>query len=96
MTFGEAEAEHGFGDSVVGLGMVGKETGKLRAVQADKRVKGHISKKHKTMLQHTSAVSGLATSLAFTPVQGIELGDPAMLEKKRQEAVKAANNRWFN
>lgn len=37
-----------------------------------------------------TATSGLATSLAFTPVQGLELVDPA-----RQRKVEEANSKWF-
>jgi U4/U6 small nuclear ribonucleoprotein PRP31 len=37
------------------------------------------------------SVSGLSSSLAFTPVQGMELVDPA-LQKRRLEA---ANESWF-
>jgi U4/U6 small nuclear ribonucleoprotein PRP31 len=76
-----------------------KQVGKLRVVQEDKKVKAqhHLSKKTRAVLAHTSAVSGLATSLAFTPVQGIELGDPAEIERRRREAeVKKANDRWFS
>ncbi|KNE55656.1 hypothetical protein AMAG_01543 [Allomyces macrogynus ATCC 38327] len=39
----------------------------------------------------TSAVSGLSTSLSFTPVQGLEFADPLAQQKK----VLAANERWF-
>lgn len=99
MAFGQQEVEHGFGDSVIGMGMIGKDGGgKLKAVQADKRVKGKLnltagslSKKHKAIHEH--ATSGFQTNLAFTPVQGIELANPD-LEKKSKE-VKEANNRWF-
>jgi U4/U6 small nuclear ribonucleoprotein PRP31 len=39
----------------------------------------------------TSTVSGLATSLAFTPVQGIEFVDP----ERNAQRVAAANERYF-
>lgn len=37
------------------------------------------------------ATSGLASSLAFTPVQGLELIDPSKLRAK----VDDANSKWF-
>ena len=39
-----------------------------------------------------STAHGLASSLAFTPVQGIELVNPMAMS----ERVKEANNKWFN
>jgi U4/U6 small nuclear ribonucleoprotein PRP31 len=98
MVFGEQESEVSFGDDVVGLGMSTKQVGKLRVVQEDKKVKAshHLSKRTRAVLAHSSTVSGLATSLAFTPVQGIELGDPELERKRREDAVKKANDRWFS
>lgn len=40
----------------------------------------------------SSTTSGLATSLAFTPVQGLELVDPEAQKKRLQEI----NSRWFS
>lgn len=77
-----------------------KQTGKLRVVQEDTKVKAgaFMSKKMRGVLAHTGAVSGLATSLAFTPVQGIELGDPEAERKRREAAagVKKAGGGWFS
>lgn len=39
-----------------------------------------------------SNVSGTATSLSFTPVQGIEIVTPSLA---RAQQVQAANDRWF-
>ena len=39
----------------------------------------------------SGATSGLSSSLAFTPVQGIELINPEEAQKK----VKEANDRYF-
>ncbi len=36
--------------------------------------------------------SGLSTSLAFTPVQGLELENP---DQKKKD-MEALNNRWFS
>jgi U4/U6 small nuclear ribonucleoprotein PRP31 len=47
------------------------------------------------MAMHTStaghASSGLATSIVFTPSQGMELVNPT----SRSERVDAANQKWF-
>ena len=39
-----------------------------------------------------SSLSGTATSLSFTPVQGIEIVTPSLASAQR---VAAANERWF-
>lgn len=87
-----------YGDSAMGLdsGMIGKQgqNGRVRAVQAVKR-EVHLSKKQKKAMstgQGQSQVDGLSTSLAFTPVQGIELANP----KAAADKVMAANARWFS
>jgi len=86
-----------YGDSAMGLdsGMLGKRgiNGRVRAVQAVKK-ETHLSKKQKKAMstgQGQSQVDGLSTSLAFTPVQGIELVNP----KTAADKVIAANARWF-
>jgi len=40
----------------------------------------------------SDASSGMATSLSFTPVQGIEIVTPSLSAAQR---VKEANDRWF-
>lgn len=40
----------------------------------------------------SSSLSGTATSLSFTPVQGIEIVTPSLASAQR---VAAANERWF-
>ncbi|CAO3594835.1 unnamed protein product [Absidia cylindrospora] len=94
MTFGEQEEEFGYGDETEGLGMAAKQIGKIRATQADQRNKVKAPKlKHygnSSGLQ-TSQTSGLASSLSFTPVQGIELIDPTAAA----ERVKKANEKYF-
>lgn len=40
----------------------------------------------------SSSESGLATSLSFTPVQGLEIATPSLSAAQR---VQAANDRWF-
>ncbi|ORX60259.1 Nop domain-containing protein [Hesseltinella vesiculosa] len=92
MAFGEAEVEVGFGDETEGLGMATKQTGKIRAAAIDPRTKVKAPKLKGFARPHlSSSTSGLATSLAFTPVQGIELADPTAAA----ERVKKANEKYF-
>lgn len=41
------------------------------------------------------AAGGTQTSLAFTPVQGIELADPSAAAAARQRKIDEANAKWF-
>ena len=55
-----------------------------------------MSKMNKTRLEKLKGpaggtVSGLSSSLAFTPVQGMELVDPSAQKRK----LEAANEAWF-
>jgi U4/U6 small nuclear ribonucleoprotein PRP31 len=55
----------------------------------------HLSKKQEkamTSSQGQSQVDSLSTSLAFTPVQSIELANP----KAPANKVMAADTRWFS
>jgi len=95
MKFGEAEEEEMVGDEIMGMGMIGSSSGKIRATANDGR-KAKLSKGAKGRLasiktsQPGTATSGLASSLAFTPVQGLELVDPSRANK-----VAEANAKWF-
>ncbi|KAJ3275667.1 U4/U6 small nuclear ribonucleoprotein Prp31 [Terramyces sp. JEL0728] len=91
MAFGEAEDEIGFstGESF-GLGMIGKGTGKIRAPQINTAYKVQVSKKHKAMQKFSANTNGLASSVAFTPVKGIELGNPDRLKK-----IAEVNSKYF-
>ncbi|KAK4054595.1 U4/U6-U5 snRNP complex subunit prp31 [Microbotryomycetes sp. JL201] len=95
MAFGEAEEEVGALDETRGLGMIGSSSGRVRAETGEAKSKAKLSKMAKGRLASikstTAATSGLATSLAFTPVQGLELVDPSKLRNK----VADANARWF-
>jgi U4/U6 small nuclear ribonucleoprotein PRP31 len=87
--FGEAEEEVYADDDVIGLGTLNKDGGgRLRAVAAQQRQKlsAKAAKKFAGRMGGLSGaggasvvggVSGLSSSLAFTPVQGIELADPS-------------------
>lgn len=84
-----------YGDSAMGLdaGMLGRrDSGQVRAV-ARKEV-SLIKRQKKGALARAGANSvtnGLASSLAFTPVQGIELVNPNAAAAR----VKEANSKWF-
>ncbi|GAA5996703.1 U4/U6-U5 snRNP complex subunit PRP31 [Rhodotorula paludigena] len=96
LRFGEAEEEVGAYDDVQGMGMVGSSSGRVRANMGEARSKAKISKSLKGRLASIkptsgTATSGLATSLAFTPVQGLELVDPSKMRSK----VDEANAKWF-
>ncbi|KAI3487615.1 hypothetical protein L1887_48396 [Cichorium endivia] len=102
MEFGKQE-EEAFGyDESVGLGMINSSaSGKVRAQTAEDRSKARMSKANKNRIAALrgaaggtqsvlgrGGVDGTASSLAFTPVQGIELVDPS--RRKAQE-----NEKWF-
>lgn len=65
MAFNTVENESGFGtgDSTRGLGMIGQETGKIRATGIDKRTQARLSKKNQAIFGSSGGGSGLATSL---------------------------------
>ena len=83
-----------YGDDSMGLdfGLLGKEGGNLRATQK-KEKQAKVSQKRRKMIQMSSgATNGLSSSLVFTPVQGIELANPDMMQGR----VDAANAKWFS
>lgn len=81
MMFNQVEEEYVDGEDVVGLGVLGKEgSGRLRVVasQQKQKLSAKAQKKFKARAYGSSgATSGLSSSLAFTPVQGIELENPS-------------------
>ena len=103
LEFGKAEEESGAFDETMGLGMINsKASGKIRATGADARSKAKMSKANKARIETLNrapslsatpgtSTSGTASSLSFTPVQGIELVDPS-----RQNKVEEANAKWFS
>lgn len=101
MEFGVEEEEvMGYGESQ-GLGMLGQNhsgpgAGRIRAAQQNNRNRGKVSNRKAALLAQYGSSSGLATagtasSIAFTPVQGIELVDPNAAAAR----VKAANEKYF-
>ena len=129
MVFGKEEVEVSFGDSTVGMGMIGmQDDGRIRKTQIDQRTKAKLGKKNpgwggnqsvipgavsamRALGQDVKATGlrgsgvggtrtqignsgGTASTIAFTPIQGLELVDPgvrAELNRKR----KAEEDRWF-
>mmetsp|Transcript_40392 Transcript_40392/g.67502 ORF Transcript_40392/g.67502 Transcript_40392/m.67502 type:complete len:459 (-) Transcript_40392:216-1592(-) len=75
MLFGVAEDQ--YEASGKGFGMLGQSgSGKLRVRPADQKALLKVTKKQKTF-GSSGTTSGLSSSLAFTPVQGLELGNPS-------------------
>nr|AFK40189.1 unknown [Lotus japonicus] len=78
MQFGIPE-ESSLGDGLgEGYGMLGQAgSGKLRVSMGQSKLAAKVAKKFKEKSYGSSgATSGLTSSLAFTPVQGIELSNP--------------------
>ncbi|ORZ06591.1 Nop domain-containing protein [Lobosporangium transversale] len=103
--FGVEEQEiMGYG-TTEGLGMLGQNHsgpgtgGRIRAAQQNNRNRGKISNRNAARLAQYGAnananglaTAGTASSIAFTPVQGIELVDPTAAAAK----IKAANEKYF-
>ena len=67
LAFGKEEAEAGFGvgDSTRGLGMIGQETGKIRATGIDKRTQARLSKKTQAILGNTGGAAAKAQAEGF-------------------------------
>ena len=89
MTFAVAEEEVGYEmGETVGLGQLSQGTGKVR-MQADARHKIGLTKKYQNKSFGSSSVSGLSSSVAFTPIKGIELENP---EKDK----KTSSDKYFS
>ncbi|KAF9815525.1 hypothetical protein IEO21_04525 [Rhodonia placenta] len=98
MAFGEAEEEIGAFDQTKGLGMIG--SGKVRAGVGEAKSRAKLSKANKLRTAALTRagqsgtqtqMSGTATSLTVTPIQGFELTNRAAAAQR----VKEANERWF-
>ena len=88
------QADGEYGDTVMGesLGRLSQSGhGKMRVERKEQK----ITKKRKVASNAgggSGATSGLASSLVFTPHQGMELVNP----QAAQERVKKANEKYFN
>ena len=73
--------------SEVGGGSIRKTTEKRKMKQANTKA----SRKRAAQMNAKTATSGLASSMVFTPVQGMELVNP----DANKERVAEANRKWF-
>eukprot|EP00003_Mantamonas_plastica_P003972 TRINITY_DN1311_c0_g1_i2.p2 TRINITY_DN1311_c0_g1~~TRINITY_DN1311_c0_g1_i2.p2 ORF type:complete len:159 (+),score=64.44 TRINITY_DN1311_c0_g1_i2:103-579(+) len=100
LSFGvEAEETYGYLDEEAGLGMIGKGLGKIRYSSNDKKSALNKNKKRKVETSSgQSTVSGLASSIAFTTVQGMELMNPELkkqLQRKKGKPSFFSDNAGF-
>ncbi|WAQ96549.1 PRP31-like protein, partial [Mya arenaria] len=98
MNFGEIEEDAYQEDLGFSLGTMGKsKTGRIRGPIVDSKTKARISKSLQQKIQKErqtwggsttvkKQVSGTASSVAFTPLQGLEIVNPQAAEKKAAEA----------
>ncbi len=106
MNFGELEEDLYQSDLGYSRGVIGKSgvgSGSLRMAQVDERTKVRISQTLKRNMQKQQAtwggttsikkhVSGTASSVAFTPLQGLEIVNPNAAESRAEEA----NAKYFS
>ncbi len=103
MNFGEIEDDAYQDDLGFSLGNLKKGgTGRLRGPPVDSKTKARVSKTLQQKLQKQQVwggsttvkkqVSGTASSVAFTPLQGLEIVNPQAAEMKVQEA----NQKYFS
>jgi U4/U6 small nuclear ribonucleoprotein PRP31 len=91
MLFNQAEDEYfdGLGEETVGLGALGKSGVRMVSAQQKQALSDKAKKKYglvgKGERDKGHRVTGLETSLAFTPVVGIELANPAGMSEKRDK-----------
>jgi len=72
-------------DGLLGVGMLGKaqQTGKVRVSAKEQKLLSEKNKKARTA-GSSGGTNGLASSLAFTPVQGIELVNPSQKQDSKE------------
>ncbi|XP_057322143.1 U4/U6 small nuclear ribonucleoprotein Prp31 [Microplitis mediator] len=102
MNFADIESDAYQEDLGYSRGTIGKTgTGRIRLPQIDEKTKVRISKTLQKNLQEQQwggsttvkkQVSGTASSVAFTPLQGLEIVNPQAAEKK----VNEANAKYFS
>lgn len=104
MNFAEIEDDAYQDDLGYTRGTIGKKsTGRIRMPQIDEKTKVRISKTlHKNLQRQNQVigtsttikkhVSGTASSIAFTPLQGLEIHNPSAAEK----TVSEANAKYFS
>jgi len=72
-------------DGLLGVGMLskGQQNGKIKISAKEQKLLSEKNKKQRTNAS-SGASSGLASSLAFTPVQGIELVNPSQKQDSKE------------
>lgn len=98
LEFGKPEQEVGVLDQTLGLGMA--QTKGIRKIAVDNRTRAKMSKGMHNRLENINKTtrqmesSGLATSLAYTRMQGaLELADPGRISKQALEETSKSG--WF-
>ncbi|KAH7943231.1 hypothetical protein HPB52_006543 [Rhipicephalus sanguineus] len=97
MSFGEIEEDAYQEDLGFSSGQIGKSgAGRIRSAQVDEKTKVRISKTLQKNLQRQQVyggsttvrrhVSGTASSVAFTPLQGLEIVNPHAAESKASDS----------
>ncbi|KAJ2558258.1 U4/U6-U5 snRNP complex subunit prp31 [Coemansia sp. RSA 1933] len=96
LQFGTFQDEAIIMDEMEGAGMMGHSVGRVRATQMNNRAKAKVAKKYEKYLKAPSAAaaSGIA-SIAFTPVQGFELANPAPASTHANKKARVANDKYF-
>ncbi|XP_051155070.1 U4/U6 small nuclear ribonucleoprotein Prp31 [Leptopilina boulardi] len=103
LNFADIESDAYQEDLGYSRGTIGKAgTGRIRLPQVDEKTKVRISKTLQKNLQKQQQwggsttvkkhVSGTASSVAFTPLQGLEIVNPQAAEKK----INEANGKYFS
>jgi len=105
MNFAEIEEDAYQDDLGFSMGQVGKSgTGRIRSAAIDEKTKVRISKQLQknmqkqnvwggsTTVKKQTTVSGISSSVAFTPLQGLEIVNPQAAEKR----VNEMNARYFS
>jgi U4/U6 small nuclear ribonucleoprotein PRP31 len=88
---------------VIGLGVLGKEgSGRLRIVAKEQKMKLSAKTAKKVARQNQNRaggpVSGMTSTLAFTPVQGFELMDPTKMggQKLPEVGERSGTESYFS
>ncbi|KAI0987233.1 hypothetical protein GJ496_000726 [Pomphorhynchus laevis] len=109
MTFGEIEQDAYQEDLGLSLGQIGKSgSGRVRSAQIDAKTKVRISQKLQKTLQRdrhsyggqtTTArkqISGTASTVAFTPLQGLEIVSAAAIDQSTDKAPSENAIKYFS
>ncbi|KAK9917190.1 hypothetical protein WJX75_001712 [Coccomyxa subellipsoidea] len=97
VNFNQPEEEFLDGDDVVGLGVLGKEgSGQLRAQARTQKQKlsAKVAKKYAKKIGGSGgATNGLSSTVAFTPLQGMELVNPV---QAKDDDLRSGTESYFS